>query len=541
MTVARTAGEVLAEHTALELECIDRMYLNVYVPMLQSGAGTSYFFRKVRGNPVPSSALMEPMTRRFVAAIARFAEHEGVDLARFERFERKDDRTQEYLRRFKGTEGVLYIGKAQEKARVVRTERRVDPVFGPYPWLVSSTAMVNHYYVYIVDDDFGPLFLKFCSYFPYNAKLCINGHEYLKRQLAKRGIAFEALDNGILNCADPARMRRLAKGLTAAKIDALLRKWLARLPHPFTAADRKDGIRYEVSILQAEFALTQVFDRPVQGRVFFEEVMRENLDLGRPEHVQLIFDRRVTGRTPSRFRTRVITDGVIPSLHVDYKHSRIKSRRAASGACHKEGRALRTETVVNDTYDFDVGRRLRNLDDLKKIGFAANRRLLRVQRVSHDCAIGAARFDDLHRPRIVDRQRASALRFGDPRVQALLAALLSFRVLPDGFRNRDLRETVAPLLGLPVEDYGPGRMTYDLRRLRLRGLIERIPCTRRYRVTDEGLRTALCYHRTYARVLRPAMSVVFDAPPRSANRLGRAVASFDQEVQRLWECRGLAA
>ena len=292
---------------------------------MQTGAGTAHFFRKVRGNPVPSSALMEPMTRRFVRALERYAADAGVDLVRFERFERKDDRTKTYLRGFAGTEGVLYIGKAQEKARVVRTERREDPVHGPYPWLASSTAMVNHYYVYLVDEDFGPLFLKFCSYFPYNAKLCINGHEYLKRQLAKEGIAFEALDNGVLSCADPARMRQLADGLATAKIDALLRKWLARLPHPFTAADRQAGIRYDVSVLQTEFALTQVHDRPVQGRVFFEQVMRENLDLGRPDHVQLIFDRRVTGRTPSRYRTRVTTDGVIPSLHVDYKHSRIEA------------------------------------------------------------------------------------------------------------------------------------------------------------------------------------------------------------------------
>ena len=145
-----------------------------------------------------------------------------------------------------GGEGVLYIGRAQEKARVLRTERRHDPRTGAaYPWLVESTAFVNHYYVYAVDDDFGPFFLKFCSYFPYNAKLYINGHEYLKRQLTKRGIAFEALDNGILRCADPVRMQRLADGLTAARVDALLRKWLARLPHSFAARDRQRGIRYE--------------------------------------------------------------------------------------------------------------------------------------------------------------------------------------------------------------------------------------------------------------------------------------------------------
>ena len=337
MNVARNAADVLAEHTTLELECIDRMYLNVYVPMLQSGAGAAYFFRRIRGNPVPSSALMGPMTRRFVAAIERHAAAEGVDLVRFERFERKDDRTKAYLRGFAGTEGVLYIGKAQEKARVVRTERRDDPVRGPYPWLASSTAMVNHYYVYLVDEDFGPLFVKFCSYFPYNAKLCINGHEYLKRQLAKRGVAFEALDNGVLSCADPALMRRIADGLDAAKIDALLLSgWRDCRTRSRRPTARPASATTSPSCLP-EFALTQVHDRPVQGRVFFEQVMRENLDLGRPDHVQLIFDRRVTRRTPSRYRTRVITDGVIPSLHVDYKHSRIRSRRAASGATTRRG------------------------------------------------------------------------------------------------------------------------------------------------------------------------------------------------------------
>ena len=153
-----------------------------------------------------------------------------------------------------------------------------------------------------------------------------------------------------------------------------------------------------------------------------------------------------------------------------------------------------------------MGRRLSNLDDLKKIGFAANRRLLGVQRLSHDCTLGADVLDELHRPVMIDGQRASALRFGDRRVQSLFAALLRFDLLLQGFRNRDLRETVAPLCGLSPDDYGPGRMTYDLRRLRLRGIIERIARTQRYRLTADGLCVALAYHRTQARVLGPVLS-----------------------------------
>ena len=200
---------------------------------------------------------------------------------------------------------------------------------------------------------------------------------------------------------------------------------------------------------------------------------------------------------------------------------------------------MRTETVVNNTYDFAIGRRLSNLDDLKQVGFAANRRLLCVQRLSHDCPLGMETFEQLHRPAVVDDRRVSALRFGDPRIQALLAALLTFRLLPMGFANRELREQVAPLLGVSTDAYGPARASYDLRCLRLRGLVQRLPRSHRYRVTEAGQRVALCYCRGQRRVLAPALSALFDdkAPPA----LGRLVERFDDHIDRLWQGERLAA
>ncbi len=374
-----------------------------------------------------------------------------------------------------------------------------------------------------MDEDFGPFFLKFCTYFPYNAKLCINGHEYVKRQLAKEGIAFEALDNGVLSCANPQRLQELCDGLSATQIDKLLRKWLARLPHPFTAADRRAGYRYDLSILQAEFSLTQVLDRPLSGRIFFEEVIRENLDLGRPDQVQLIFERRVTKRTPGRFRTRVLTDGVVPSLHIDYKHSRIKQY-------HKEGRALRTETTINDTRDFGIGKRLSNLAALRQIGFQANRRLLHVQTISQDCAVGEDAFRQVNEPVVVEGQRASALRFAEQAVQALFSALLVFRLLPRGFSNRDLRDHWAPLVGRTAQSMTQGQMSYHLRRLRLHGLIERIPRTHRYRVTNRGWRTALFCTRTYNRVLCPGLALVIPEEVCTDTRLRCCFDQLEQAI-----------
>lgn len=529
--VRKNVAEILQDHVTLELESIDRMYLNGYVPSLQTGAGFAYFAKHQLGAKVPSTFLIAPMSKTFVAAIERYVEDHELDLVTFARGERKDDIAQEYRAEFEGEEGVLFVGKAQEKARVLRTEKRTNADGAKYPWIVRSTAMVNHYYFYIVDRDFGPLFLKFCSYFPYAAKFCLNGNEWLKRQLSRRGIAYEPLDNGLLSCEDPRRAQRIAEGLDEKKIDAVFRKWLRRLPHPFSPQHRAAGYRYRLSILQAEFSLTQVLDRPLTGRCFFEEVIRENLDLGRPDHVQLIFDRRVTRRTPGRFRTRVLTEGVIPSLHVQYKSSKIKQY-------HKENRALRTETTINNTYDFQIGRLLSNLSALRKIGFAANRRLLRVESLSHDCHIGEQRFLSVSEAVIVENQRASGLRFGDPRVLALMQVLCLFAVHLVEFRHRDVRKHIATLLGLPRDTYGTGQMTYDLRRLRLHGLIERIPHTHRYRITRIGVTTALFYVRLYARALRPALGLPLTELPASSHRqrgalaqLNRAVTTFLQETQ----------
>ena len=491
-------------HTTLEVESLDRIYLKVIQMRLQNMGGIAWFFRKHRGEAFATAKVMAEMTRPFVAAIETFAKTNAIPLIGFERGQRKDDLAKEYLADFPDREGILFIGTAQEKAYVVRTITKKHPETGrDYPWLMKSSAMVNHYYFYCVDEDFGPFFIKFCSYFPYDARLCINGHEYAKRQLDKRGIKYEPLDNGILSCEDPQALQKICEGLNEAKIEKLLRKWLKRLPHPFPAKDRKAGFVYEVFMQQVEFARTLVLDRPISGRIFFEQMMRENLDLGRPTKMQLIFDKRIPRTTKTRFRTRLITSQVIPSLWLDYKHSSIKQY-------FKMGRALRTELTVNHTRDFGIGKALHNLPALRAVAFAANRRLLHVQKLSHDPMLGDEEFRSLTSPQEVDGQRVSGLKFADPVVLAVLTALLMFRFLPRGFRNGELRRDVSQLLARPAHDLSPGQMTYQLRRLRLRGLITRIPGTQRYEVTDSGQRMALFWLGSMSKTIRPLATSLTD-------------------------------
>jgi hypothetical protein len=506
MKLSKSVAELQSEHVVMELECIDRMYLNAYVPQLTTEAGVAGFVRGYLGHRFASTKAVAQMTESFVESIMQFGLDHKIDLVRFKKGQRKDNVMQARLRAFKKNlqEGVVFIGVAQEKARVPRTVRKAFGNGGTIPWIDYSSANVNFYYFYCLDEEFGPFFIKFCSYFPYTAKLCINGHEYLKCQLDRRGIDYEALDNGISWCEDVPAAQRICDRFDEQKIEAFFRKWLRRLPHPFRAQDRRAGYRYDLSILQAEFSLTQIWDRAVSGRCFFEEVIRENIDLGRPEQVQLIFSRKMKKSTVAdgRCRTRIINEGVIPSLHIYYKHTHSKQYHKAA----KRRAGLRTETTINNAYDFGVGRRLCNLPALRQIGFGANRRILQLEKLTHDCSIGQQSFQQLQQPADIEGQRVSALRFGDPRVQALFAVLVIFSLQPQGFRNRELRPLLAQALGLDNQQITRGKMSYDLRRLRLHGLIQRIAGTHRYELTVLGRKTALFYSRAFNRVVRPGLS-----------------------------------
>src|SRR5664279_3027807 len=298
MTVARSVADVLTEHVRFEVECIDRMYLNIYQPKLQYAPGLVGYVHRQLGLPIASTAPLAKITDRFVAAVQRFAVTEAIPWVDFVKGQRKDDVMHEHLATFTAEERVMFIGRAQEKTSVFRTEKRRHDDGVTYPWIVKSTGVINHFYLYCVDEDFGPFFIKFCSYFPYNAKLCLNGNHWAQHQAAKAGIGFIPLDNAFAQVDDPAGLQQICDRLGPEQIQALLDKWLAILPNPFTDADRAAGYRYDISVLQAEFSLTQMLDRPLSGRIFFEQVIHDNLDIGRPDQVTLVFGRRLFRKGP---------------------------------------------------------------------------------------------------------------------------------------------------------------------------------------------------------------------------------------------------
>jgi len=519
-----SVAQVLDSQVRLEIESLDRIYLNGYVPTLQVGGQVVSFMTEHLGRPIPSPAIFEQMGSRFRAAVKRFAEDNGIPVIRFGKRERKIDRVRPLLRAAEKncSYGVVAIGIAQEYQNVFAAHRRQNGTPTGAPWFnfVKADRRVNCFYFYILDDDFGECFVKICAYFPYPIKLWCNGHEWAKKQARKLGIDFTPLSNGFAACDDPIALQALADHLGPRQIQSLFDYWMQRIPRPLGDRDRAAGYWWELSMRQIEVSRTVVFGAPRHARTFFEAIVRDNLGLGRPHEVELIFSGRPVRRgrppkQPETFKTKVVTRGVAVRINVFYKQSRIKQYL-------KDGRALRIETVVNRPDDFGVKRRLENLPDLQRKARAANRRILQVQCAGQGCAIGPTLFERIQQPYVTEGQRTGALRFGDPRAMALAGALCQTLHAVAGFTNRSLRALVAGLLGT---DYNARQMTYDLRRLRLHGLVHRTG--HRYRITDDGLAFALFYSKLGERVLPPLFA---SSQPNGPTKLRRALRTIDRCV-----------
>jgi hypothetical protein len=382
----------------------------------------------------------------------------------------------------------------------------------------KAERRVGVYYFYILDPDFGPGFIKICTYFPYPAKVWCNGHQWAKRQAQREGLRVAALANGFVACDDPDALQAVCDRFGPRDVQGFFDRWTARIPTPLSEADRAAGYWWELSMRQVEVSRTLVFDDPRRTRVFFEALVADNVGIGRPAEVHAVFGRDRRGRTTTRpFQTRIFSPGTEVSLDVRYKHSRVKQYL-------KDGRALRIETVINKPSDIGVRARLEHLPELVARARQVNERLLMIQRAGQGCAIGSALFERIHQPYLREGQRTGAFRFGDQRAMALAGALCCVIHAVAGFTNPSLRGLVAGLLG---REYTANQMAYDLRRLRLHGLIERLPHSNTYTVTPAGLRVAVFFTKLDRRLLHPLLEA--DTPP-APTQLRRALATIDRAI-----------
>ncbi|HKV38193.1 MAG TPA: hypothetical protein VJX67_03190 [Blastocatellia bacterium] len=531
---------LLREHVGLRCRSIDRIFLQAYVPRLQTVGQVCTFLRWRRKFKIPSSAAFGKIGEQYVKDVERYARDNDIPMIHFEKGENKEEKARPYIEAAasEGRERVVLIGIAQEKASVWRSWKGKGQENKAHPHMEwgRQMAFINHYYFYMWDREWGGAFWKTNAYAPYPIWIWLNGHEWAKRQMEKMEIGYEALDNGFRSCESPERLQRVCDRLGPGAVKSFFWRWFNRLPTPFTRANLRAGYVYELAFRQFEVSDTIVFDRPQSGRMWFEGVIRDHLDIGRPDQVALIFNRRVQRCTPGKFRTRVITQGVDPTLCCYYKSSRIKQY-------FKEGWALRTETVICNTRDFGIGRRVcaTNWNTLRAVGEAANGSLCDAEAADAMPAPDVATFNQVTRPTTDNGLYAPSIRFGDARAMAVLDGLIRFSILVNGFSNRDLVTHISKLLST---GYTNRQATYDLRRLKRKGLIHKIDKTHRYKPTPLGRRVGVLFTKTYGRVLAPGLAALDRTlPDQILNRsaLAKAWRRFDTEFENFVESSLVAA
>jgi hypothetical protein len=280
-------------------------------------------------------------------------------------------------------------------------------------------------------------------------------------------------------------------------------RWLHRIPMPFGPADRDAGYWWECSMRQVEVSRTIVFDEPCRARLFFEALIADNLDLGRPENVEIIFGRRVRCDTPGTFRTAIDRPVIDPDdkgvvVNIFYKHSRVKQYL-------KEGRALRIETVINSPRDLACNARLPNLDELQEKARAVSKRMLEAERAGQGAVLASPAFERIAHPAAdADGRRTPALRFGDPRVdrpggRARLHPHRSDRHYEQEPARLDHRAADQPRLHPRSDDLRPAKT--PARRPH--------PPDRAHqqvRPHPDGIKFAIFYTKLHNRLLRPLMA-----------------------------------
>lgn len=514
-----TVASLLAHHVTLRVRSVDRIGVAGYIPNLMHEGGLVAFLLHraslVGTRNIPSPALLGHNHDRLLADLDRFVAQCELPVVRFRRGDSKEGIARPYqlAAASEDRSGVVLVGKAQERMDIWRgwVDKDSPLSFRSHPHFSFSrqSALPDHWYFYLWDRDWGPALIKLSVYAPYSLWVVVNGHEWAKRQLAAAQVGFAELDNGLWKVDNPAAAQKICARLGSGHVRALIDRWLPSLPSPLTAADGRAGYHWAFSIRQLEVADTAVFDRPAAGRAWFEAAIRDHLDLGRPDRVKVVFDRRLLLRgknqTPGSFSTQVITPGTRARIEIRYKTSGAK-------AYLKEGKALRVETTINNPEHFALRKTLNgeNWRALRRAGEQVNDRFLAALGEGSPGLPDVAVLQAIVLPTVHDGQRAPGLRFGEPRVMALLASIASFEHVTRGLTNRALREHMADLYH---PDYNTRQATYDLRRLRLKGLIERLPRTQTYRVTEQGRAMATFLTRLASRVVVPVLTQ-FDTAPK---------------------------
>jgi hypothetical protein len=519
--------------------CFDRMILNGSIRAFQhtTCAGSIvWFLRTHRHIEEVSRAAFARISREYHDWVWQLALRTGVEIVEPEKDARREELVEPYFRQLGERTGIATILKAREGERVAWYYAKTGDI-------AVDRHHVDLYYFYLNDPQLGRMYLKICPYFPFNISVWLNGHNWLKCQLQKEGIAFQTRDNLFVECARPERLQELSDAFAPTDIVPTVETWLSRLLPFFSEAERQQGFRHQLYMAQMEYCHNLIFKKRAALDRLFARLMDANRGIGRPDKLAIIF-----GRPNFRPDTRTgqtllkTTQTGLPVLSSSYKQTLLKQYV-------KDGIGLRSESASRQLKDLAVPKNINNLPKLREVMDRANERYLSVQQDILASYVDRGQLEQLRQPSISPTgRRVPGLHIDDPRLMAVLQAMMCFAYLVGKgvFRTKDLLADVQRALG--NQTYTLNQLRYDLSKLRGKGFVIRLAGTQCYQVSSEGYRIGIFHLKLYQQMYAPLTSAICDPVPADnqvltnrQTRLDRLYGVVDKAVQKLATHLGMAA
>ena len=475
--------------------CFDRLLLNGCIQSFLEGARAQGFFwvyRKIY--PVSRNVLRE-VARQYHNWVAHMAQRWDVEIV-VDPKGRRDEFVEPYFQKAQPDQ-VRVIIKAREPAGIMTA------VGAGQKWhLETKYRWVQQYNFYLQDSEWGPMFVRVCPYFPFSARICLNQHYWLAQKMQQAGIRFCQTGNAFRRCGDPAALPEIADSLTAKDLLRCGHKWLKRLIPFFRASERRaHGCWHQLFFAQVEYCDNLIFRRRAALDQLGDRLLDANRNLGRPDKLTVIFGRRISKHYPGKLQTE------IEDLHLGNPVMRSYYKNGFAKHYVRDHDVLRFEAASNDVKgDYGINKAVKNLVPLREKQQGITERYQNVQQDILQTFLNPGELRKLGEPTLrPNGKRIPGLKLDHARQLAVMSSLVRFSHVAAGdtFSTAELQAAAAEALGISAEQCPLAALRYELWKLRAKGLVEKLPHSRRYQLLPNGYRICLLFLKLFDKIYAP--------------------------------------
>jgi hypothetical protein len=492
--------------------CFDRILLHGCIQSFVDGARAQGFFWTYRHIYPVSRDLLRGIATQYHHWVQNRSHQWKVEIVDEVREDRRDTFVKPYFQRAQPDQ-VVVILKAREPAGIMTAigDKKKNK------WhLEIKRRWVDQYNFYLQDARWGPMFVRVCPYFPFSVRICLNQHYWLAQRLQEAGIGFTQTQNAFRRCQDPDVLQQLADSLSGHDLITCGNKWVSRLVPFFTAQERRQGgCWHRLFFAQVEYCDNLIFYRRAALDRLGERLLDTNRDIGKPNKLTVIFGRRINRRYHGKLQTE------IEDLHLGNPVMRSYYKNGFAKHYVRDHDVLRFETASNDVKtDYGINKAVENLAPLREKLQGITERYQNVQQDILETFLDRGELRKLAEPTLRSNgKRIPGLKIDHPRQLALMHSLVRFShvAAADTFTTTEVHIEAAEALGVVPEKYSLSTVRYELSKLRAKGLVEKIPHSRRYRLLSNGYRICLLFLKLFDKIYAPLTAGLLH--PYSGDRL----------------------